>query len=93
MDDELALEILKINLDMLRVDDKREKYLKFLIKSAKEIVKHKGIVLNNSEEDINIIVMYAAYLYRRRAASDDIRMPEMLKVALRNRIVRCNRDT
>ena len=92
MDDELALEMLKINLDILQVDNKREKYLKFLIQSAKDVVEHKGIVLNNTEEDINIIVMYAAYLYRRRAASDDIRMPEMLKVALRNRIVRCNHD-
>lgn len=93
MNDELALEMLKINLDMIRIDESKEKYLKFLIQSAKERVKHKGIILNNTEEDVNLIVMYAAYLYRRRAASDDIRMPEMLKVALRDRIVRCPHDT
>lgn len=93
MNDELALEILKINLDLMRVDESKEKYLKFLIQSAKECVRHKGIILNNTEEDTNLIVMYAAYLYRRRAASDDIRMPEMLKIALRDRIVRCSCDT
>ena len=92
MNDELVLEMLKINLDLMRVDEAKEKYLKFLIQSAKECVEHKGIVLNNTEEDTNIVVMYAAYLYRRRAASDDIRMPEMLKIALRNRILRCPHD-
>ena len=93
MDDDLAFEMLKINLDMVRVDEARGKYLKFLIQSAKDAIEHKGIVLTSSEEDTNLIVMYAAYLYRRRAAADDVRMPEMLRIAIRNRIVRCCHDT
>ena len=93
MDDELVLTMLKINLDMVRVDEDREKYLKFLIQSAKDAIVHKGIILNNTEEDTNLIVMYAAYLYRRRAAADDVRMPEMLRAAIRDRIMRCSNDT
>ena len=37
-------------------------------------------------DDINLIVMYAAYLYRKRADEDAPQMPRMLRYCLNNRL-------
>ena len=43
-----------------------------------------GVTLTNSAEDAQLIIMYAAYLYRKRATNEG--MPRMLRWALNNRI-------
>ena len=37
-------------------------------------------------QDVNLIVMYAAYLYRKRADENAPQMPRMLRYALNNRL-------
>lgn len=37
-------------------------------------------------QDVNLIVMYAAYLYRKRADEGAPQMPRMLRYALNNRL-------
>lgn len=37
-------------------------------------------------DDVNLIVMYAAYLYRKRADEDAPQMPRMLRYCLNNRL-------
>ena len=45
-----------------------------------------GITINDSVDDDNLIVMYAAYLFRKRA-EDTATMPRMLRYALNNRVI------
>ena len=49
------------------------------------MITREGINLTESIEDGNLIVMYAAYLYRKRADSSPV-MPRMLRYALNNRV-------
>ncbi len=48
------------------------------------IRKESGKEVTDSADDVQIVVMYAAYLYRKRAAPDT-EMPRMLRWALNNR--------
>lgn len=62
-------------------------YLTNLIGVAKQAIGREGIVLDVDDiEDCNLIVMYTAYLYRKRA-DDDPQMPQMLRYALNNRLL------
>ena len=61
-------------------------YLDNLINVAKQSIAREGITLNGSLEDDNLIVMYASYLYRKRA-EDNPGMPRMLRYALNNRLL------
>lgn len=76
---------LKYNLDIIPDDTSRDDYLNQLIASAKALIKREGVILTGSYEDGQLIVMYAAYMYRKRADSDQP-MPRMLRWALNNRI-------
>ena len=76
---------LKYNLDIIPDDTSRDDYLNQLITSAKALIKREGVILTGSYEDGQLIVMYAAYMYRKRADSDQP-MPRMLRWALNNKI-------
>lgn len=76
---------LKYNLDIIPDDTSRDDYLNQLIASAKALIKREGVILTGSYEDGQLIVMYAAYMYRKRADSDQP-MPRMLRWALNNRV-------
>lgn len=76
---------LKYNLDIIPDDTSRDDYLNQLIASAKALIKREGVILTGSYEDGQLIVMYAAYMYRKRADSDQP-MPRMLRWALNNKI-------
>lgn len=86
------LTLVQSNLDLLSVDKTRESQLNFLIDTAIELIAREGVKLNEpySSEDANLIVMYASYLYRKRAT--DEAMPRMLRWALNNRIFGRNAD-
>ncbi len=79
---ETVLEILKINLQIST--DKLDSYLSGLISAAREYIKTEGITLQDTPGDHNLVVMYAAYLYRKRR--EDGPMPRSLRWALNNRL-------
>ena len=82
MADEAVLEILKINLQIST--SKLDSYLISLISAAREYIATEGIALPNTPGDNNLVVMYAAYLYRKRR--EDGPMPRSLRWALNNRL-------
>lgn len=80
------LQILQANLDLLTLDSTRQNQLEFLIDTAVQLIAREGVTLTDpyTVEDSNLIVMYAAYLFRKRATDEP--MPRMLRWALNNRI-------
>lgn len=99
MTDEQLLAMLKMNLEIVTSNESRNLYLTQLISTAKSSIAREGILLDGeSIEDNNLIVMYAAYLYRQRvtvgagnvyntAAYSAEGMPRMLRYALNNRLL------
>ena len=80
------LTMTQANLDLLSPDASRSAQLEFLIDSAIQLIAREGVTLTEpyTAEDANIIVMYASYLFRKRATNEG--MPRMLRWALNNRI-------
>lgn len=85
MTDENILEMTKANLQIVQGNTLQDDYLRTLITSAQEMIAREGITLTDSMEDGNLVVMYAAYLYRKRADDAPV-MPRMLRYALNNRL-------
>ena len=75
--------ILKLNLQLMT--DAFDGYLQQLLEAAEQMIAREGIALTSSAEDEQLRVMYAAYLYRKRA-EDNPPMPRMLRYALNNRL-------
>ena len=55
------------------------------LRTAQQRIAEEGIVLRDTESDRDLVVMYAAYLWRSRVTGDD--MPRMLRYALNNRLL------
>ena len=85
MTDATMLEMTKSNLQIVQGNTLQDSYLQMLISSAQEMITREGITLTDSIEDGNLVVMYAAYLYRKRADDAPV-MPRMLRYALNNRL-------
>ena len=83
MTDGDKLTLLKLDLQLMT--DTLDKYLQQLLESAGQMIAREGITLIDSPEDTQLLVMYAAYLYRKRA-EDSGPMPRMLRWALNNRL-------
>ncbi|OFV69261.1 hypothetical protein [Acetobacterium wieringae] len=83
MQDDLLLVMLKQDLEILHTA--KDEYLTNLIKIAKEMIAREGITLGDDYEDQGIVVMYAAWMYRKRAAPDSA-MPRMIRAALNNKL-------
>lgn len=92
---ESLLALLKADLE--KPNNVNDEFLEALINTAIERIKAEGVTLADpyTTDDQQGIVMYAAYLYRRRnAAAGDYRnaelnpqgMPYMLRLWLNNRI-------
>ena len=75
--------ILKLNLQLMT--DAFDGHLQQLLEAAEQMIAREGITLTSSAEDEQLRVMYAAYLYRKRA-EDNPPMPRMLRYALNNRL-------
>lgn len=54
------------------------------IRTAQARITEEGITLADTEEDRDLVVMYACYLWRERTTGAD--MPRMLRYALNNRL-------
>lgn len=78
------LELLKLDLQLLTTA--YDGYLRQLLSAARLLIDREGITLTSSSEDTQLVVMYAAYLYRKRNA-DSTGMPRMLRWALNNRLM------
>ena len=85
MTDETILAMLKVNLQIIAGNTLQDEYLWNLIATARQMITREGIMLTDSIEDGNLVVMYAAYLYRKRADDAPV-MPRMLRYALNNRL-------
>lgn len=85
MTEETMLKMLKYNLEIIPENTSYDDYLSMLISSAQQMIAREGITLAETVEDGNLIIMYAAYLYRKRAEENPV-MPRMLRWALNNRL-------
>lgn len=54
------------------------------IRTAQARIREEGITLEDTEADRDLVIMYAAYLWRCRVTGED--MPRMLRYALNNRL-------
>lgn len=81
--DELILRLLRADLNIQT--DKRDEYLKTLVRGARDLISREGICLQDTYEDAMLTEMYAAYLYLKR--KENVAMPQMLRWALNNRIL------
>lgn len=80
------LTLLQADLNILSPDATRLAQLQHLIATAIQLIAREGATLTEpySAEDGQLIIMYAAYLFRKRATAEP--MPRMLRWALNNRI-------
>ena len=79
------LRILKMDLQI--ATSAYDELLLQMISSAEGMISREGIVLDDKKaEDTQLVVMYAAYLYRRRR-DENPAMPRMLRWALNNRLL------
>ncbi len=83
MDAEDKLRLLKLELPISTTAyDER---LRQTISAAEGFIKREGITLSDSAEDTELVIMYAAYLWRKRREENPV-MPRMLRWALNNRL-------
>lgn len=83
MTDAERLALLKIDLQLMT--NAFDAYLLQLLAAARGFIAREGATLTQSAEDEQLLRMYAAYLYRKRAEDAPV-MPRMLRWALNNRI-------
>ena len=83
MNESTMLQMLKIDLGITTpaYDERLSQYLT----SAKDAIKKEGITLDDSiVSDGNLVVMYAAWMWRKRDTNEG--MPRMLRWQLNNRL-------
>lgn len=87
MTQEDLLTLLQADLNILQPDATRTAQLTQLINAALQLIAREGVTLQApfSAEDGQLVVMYAAYLFRKRATAEP--MPRMLRWSLNNRIL------
>lgn len=80
-------ELLKMTKSNLQIAGSTwDDYLAQLLTAAQGAIATQGITLDLEKiDDCNLIVMYASYLYRKRA-DDNPSMPRMLRYELNNRL-------
>lgn len=84
---ELQDKLLLLKMDLQITTTAYDELLSQMISSAEGMIAREGIVLDSKKaEDTQLVVMYAAYLYRRRR-DENPAMPRMLRWALNNRLL------
>lgn len=83
MNEELLLQALRADLGVssMAFSDR----LLSRIRTAQQRIAEEGITLQDTEADCDLVVMYAAWLWRSRVTGDG--MPRMLRYALNNRLL------
>lgn len=83
MNEQTMLEMLKVDLG-ISTDAYDERLMQYIV-SAGEYIKREGVTLDGAKmSDINLVVMYAAWLWRKRDTTEA--MPRMLRWNLNNRL-------
>ena len=83
---ELQDKLLLLKMDLQITTTAYDELLSQMISSAEGMIAREGIVLDSKKaEDTQLVVMYAAYLYRRRR-DENPAMPRMLRFARNNRL-------
>jgi len=82
MSEELLLKALRVDLGV--TSEAFSERLLARIRTAQARIAEEGITLEDTEQDRDLVVMYAAYLWRSRTTGED--MPRMLRYALNNRL-------
>lgn len=76
-----------IKLDLQITSTAYDDYLTNLLNASVDFIEKEGITLDfTSIADNQLIVMYAAYLFRKRTDENGAGMPRMLRYALNNRL-------
>lgn len=84
MTDQEILVLVKQNLSIMHTA--QDEYLVSLIATSESSIQEEGITLDLEDaKDVNLVVMYTAYLFRKRAEDNPV-MPRMLRYALNNRL-------
>lgn len=81
-----ALKLLKYDVGIMPNISVYDPLLLSMIEQAVESIEAEGIILTDSYNDLGLIRMYAAYLWRKRDTGEG--MGEMLRLALNNRILK-----
>lgn len=89
IDHTTALPILR--QDLQNPPQATDAYLTHLLTVAESRISDEGVRLTGSVDDLNLVVMYASWLYRCRNKENNP-MPRMLRWALNNRIFGPNRE-
>ena len=83
-DENTALQLLKIRLNRLQIDENTESYMKARLSASENELIKKGITLeSNSTDDLMLLVDDTAFKYQNRDKSGA--MPEWLNIAIRER--------
>ena len=83
-DENTALQLLKIRLNRLQIDESTESYMKARLSASENEFIKKGITLeSDSTDDLMLLVDYTAFKYQSRDKSGA--MPEWLNIAIRER--------
>lgn len=83
MSNDTLLELVKLDLQLLT--NAFDALVLQDIDAAKEYIAREGITLGDTAGDAQLVVMYAAYLYRQRVNPDN-KMPRMLRWELNKRL-------
>lgn len=87
---ELELEFLKIDLGFMEPDAATQRYMEHCLDTARLELGEKGVdLIEERADDLSLVVMYAAWLYRKRGGSGA--MTEMLRYSIRNHKTRMKR--
>jgi hypothetical protein len=83
MADSELLTMLKVDLGISTTayDERLAQY----IKTAKTEITREGVTLTDSVGDASLVVMYSAWMWRRRDTGEG--MPRMVRYALNNRVL------
>lgn len=83
MDSATLLVYLKVDLG-ITADAYDSRLIQYL-ESAKTQIEREGITLTDSVDDAQLVIMYAAWMWRRRDTGEG--MPRMIRYALNNRLM------
>ena len=86
-DPELLLNMLELDLDMRKPDERRIGQLQDLLNVAASRLARKGITLRDTLDDAHLQVSLAAWLYRRRNQIAGPAMPESLRLDINDRLI------
>lgn len=86
----VEFEFLKADLGFMEPDEATSKYMEHLLDTARRELDAKGLgLIEENADDLSLVVMYAAWLYRRRDGSGA--MPDMLRYSIANHKTRMGR--